>query len=85
MAVDYEAHYAGPDQVSARLAEIAPDDADPAEVARQIARIVDLPKGKRPFRVHIDPADDGATGRRRPVLSIEAEIYVSRGSGGECG
>jgi NAD(P)-dependent dehydrogenase (short-subunit alcohol dehydrogenase family) len=29
-------------------------------VAVQIARVVDLPKGKRPFRVHIDPSDDGA-------------------------
>ena len=57
----YDAHYAGlMDQVSAKLAELAPEDADPAEVARQIARIVDLPKGERPFRVHIDPADDGA-------------------------
>ena len=31
-----------------------------AEVARQIARVVDLPKGTRPFRVHIDPMHDGA-------------------------
>lgn len=58
----YEAQYAGlMDQISAKLAELAPDDADPTEVARQIARVVDLPKGERPFRVHIDPADDGAT------------------------
>ena len=57
----YDQHYAGlMDHISATLAELAPDDADPAEVARQIARIVDLPKGRRPFRVHIDPADDGA-------------------------
>ena len=57
----YEQRYAGLiEQVSQRLAELAPDDADPAEVARQIARVVDLPKGQRPFRVHIDPADDGA-------------------------
>jgi NAD(P)-dependent dehydrogenase (short-subunit alcohol dehydrogenase family) len=48
------------DQVGARLAELAPDDADPEEVARQIVRVVDTPKGQRPFRVHIDPADDGA-------------------------
>lgn len=46
--------------MSAKLAEIAPDDADPTEVARQIVRVVDLPKGRRPFRVHIDPADDDA-------------------------
>ncbi len=48
------------DQVSSKLAEMAPDDADPTEVARQITRIVDLAKGERPFRVHIDPAQDGA-------------------------
>ena len=58
----YEQHYAGlMDQVSAKLADLEPDDADPHEVAVQIARVVDLPKGKRPFRVHIDPSDDGAS------------------------
>jgi NAD(P)-dependent dehydrogenase (short-subunit alcohol dehydrogenase family) len=57
----YESRYAGlMDEVSKRLATLAPADADPSEVARQIARVVDLPKGQRPFRVHIDPANDGA-------------------------
>lgn len=57
----YEVEYAGlMDQVAERLAELAPDDQDPTEVARAIARLVDLPKGARPFRVHVDPADDGA-------------------------
>ena len=37
-----------------------PRDADVVEVAEEIVRIVDTPKGTRPFRVHIDPADDGA-------------------------
>src|SRR5262249_39123187 len=61
VAAQYEERYAGlMDQVAARVAERAPDDADPEEVARQIVRVVDLPKGERPFRVHIDPADDGA-------------------------
>jgi len=61
VADSYETHYAGlMDQISQKLAELAPDDADPSEVARQIVRVVDLPKGKRPFRAHIDPADDGA-------------------------
>ena len=27
---------------------------------RQIVRVVDMPKGKRPFRIYVDPADDGA-------------------------
>lgn len=57
----YEEHYAGlMDQVGQRLAELSPPDADPTEVARQIVRVVGLPQGRRPFRVHIDPADDGA-------------------------
>ena len=42
------------------LAGISPPDADPEEVARAIVRVVDMPFGKRPFRVHIDPASDGA-------------------------
>jgi NAD(P)-dependent dehydrogenase (short-subunit alcohol dehydrogenase family) len=61
VAAVYDERYAGlMDEVGRRLAELAPDDADPTEVARQIARVVDLPKGDRPFRVHIDPVDDGA-------------------------
>jgi NAD(P)-dependent dehydrogenase (short-subunit alcohol dehydrogenase family) len=61
IAAAYEERYAGlVDQVSERLARLVPADADPAEVARQIARVVDLPKGERPFRVHIDPSHDGA-------------------------
>ncbi len=42
------------------LASLEPADADPAEVARAIVDIVDLPHGKRPFRVHVDPSQDGA-------------------------
>jgi NAD(P)-dependent dehydrogenase (short-subunit alcohol dehydrogenase family) len=57
----YEERYAGLlDQVAQRLAALVPADADPAEVARQIARVVGLPKGERPLRVHVDPAHDGA-------------------------
>jgi NAD(P)-dependent dehydrogenase (short-subunit alcohol dehydrogenase family) len=57
----YDERYAGlTDQVAERLAQLTPADADPAEVAREITRVVGLPKGERPFRVHIDPAHDGA-------------------------
>lgn len=60
VAEAYEEHYAGlMDQVSRKLAEITPPDADITVVADEIARVVGLPKGKRPFRVHIDPSDDG--------------------------
>ena len=61
IATAYEAEYAGlMDEVSQKLAELTPDDADPCEVARQIVKVVDMPKGSRPFRVYVDPADDGA-------------------------
>jgi NAD(P)-dependent dehydrogenase (short-subunit alcohol dehydrogenase family) len=58
---DYDALYPGiMDEIPARQAELAPPDADPSEVARQIARVVGLAKGQRPFRVHVDPMHDGA-------------------------
>jgi hypothetical protein len=48
------------DQVGMRLAELAPADADVSAVADAIVDVVDAPSGSRPFRVHIDPADDGS-------------------------
>jgi NAD(P)-dependent dehydrogenase (short-subunit alcohol dehydrogenase family) len=47
-------------EVQPRLGSLAPDDADPATIARAIADVVDMPAGQRPFRVHLDPAKDGA-------------------------
>jgi NAD(P)-dependent dehydrogenase (short-subunit alcohol dehydrogenase family) len=49
-----------PDVALRGLAALEPADADPSEVAREIVRIVDMPHGRRPFRVHIDPSQDGA-------------------------
>ncbi|WP_433340063.1 SDR family oxidoreductase [Streptomyces sp. CA-253872] len=57
----YEEHYAGlMDQVAEKLAALAPEGADASLVSDEIARIVALPRGERPYRVHIDPADDGS-------------------------
>ena len=42
------------------FAAIVLDDADPAPVAEMIAEVVDTPFGKRPFRIHYDPTEDGA-------------------------
>lgn len=53
--------YAGlPEQALKGLAALEPADADAGEVAKAIVRVVDMPFGKRPFRVHIDPSQDGA-------------------------
>jgi NAD(P)-dependent dehydrogenase (short-subunit alcohol dehydrogenase family) len=61
IAAEYDAVYPGlMEQVSQRLAALAPPDADVSAVAAAIAEIVDMPHGTRPFRRHIDPADDGA-------------------------
>ncbi|MGB6309925.1 MAG: SDR family oxidoreductase [Steroidobacteraceae bacterium] len=42
------------------LASLEPADADPTEVARVMVKIVGTAHGRRPFRVHIDPSQDGA-------------------------
>ena len=42
------------------FAGIVPPDADVSAVAQAIVKVVDAPFGKRPFRVHIDPTQDGA-------------------------
>ena len=39
---------------------MAPAGSDVGDVARAIAKVVDTPFGKRPFRITIDPADAGA-------------------------
>lgn len=58
---EYEEHYAGlMQQVAAKLAALAPEGADASLVSDEIARIVALPEGQRPYRVHIDPANDGS-------------------------
>jgi NAD(P)-dependent dehydrogenase (short-subunit alcohol dehydrogenase family) len=72
----YEALYGDlMDQVGQRLAELAPRDADPAEVARAIVRVVDAPKGSRPFRITIDPADDGSQEVSRVADRVRADFY----------
>ena len=48
------------DDVMKGFASIVPADADASAVAEAIVKIVDTPFGKRPFRVHIDPTQDGA-------------------------
>jgi NAD(P)-dependent dehydrogenase (short-subunit alcohol dehydrogenase family) len=49
-----------PDVTLKGLTALEPKDADPTEVARAIVKIIETPPGKRPFRVHIDPSQDGA-------------------------
>ncbi len=61
-AAEYEAGpYAGfADQLRNAFNAIVPPDADVSAVADAIVQVVSAPFGKRPFRVHIDPTQDGA-------------------------
>ncbi|WP_406048854.1 SDR family NAD(P)-dependent oxidoreductase [Kribbella sp. NBC_00889] len=71
----YETKYAGlMEQVSQKLAELEPAWADVAEVAKEIVTVVDTEKGRRPFRVHIDPSDDGATVVNGVADRVRAEL-----------
>jgi NAD(P)-dependent dehydrogenase (short-subunit alcohol dehydrogenase family) len=48
------------DKVLAGTDSLEPADTDPEAVARAIVEIVAAPRGKRPFRVTVDPAQNGA-------------------------
>ena len=56
------------------LAACEPPDADPSSVARAIVEVVNAPFGHRPFRVHIDPSDDGCTVVAAVADRIRAEF-----------
>jgi NAD(P)-dependent dehydrogenase (short-subunit alcohol dehydrogenase family) len=63
------------------LAAAAPADADVSTVADAIVRVVAMPEGTRPFRVHIDPADDGAETVNAVADHIRAEFLRRIGLG----
>jgi NAD(P)-dependent dehydrogenase (short-subunit alcohol dehydrogenase family) len=56
------------------LAALAPKDADPQAVTDAIVEVVDTPFGKRPFRVHFDPSDDGAVIVNDVADRVRAEL-----------
>jgi NAD(P)-dependent dehydrogenase (short-subunit alcohol dehydrogenase family) len=80
-AAEYEAGpYAGiADKALKGLAALEPADADPAEVAGEIVRVVGMPFGKRPFRVHVDPSQDGAEVVNGVADRVRREIYRNIG------
>lgn len=62
------------DQVLKGFAAIVPPDADASAVAEAIVKVVDAPFGKRPFRTHIDPTQDGAEVVNMVCDRIRAEL-----------
>ena len=64
------------DDIMKGFAATAPANAD---VAKAIVNVVDMPFGKRPFRVHIDPAQDGAEIVNGVADRVRTEMYRNIG------
>jgi len=58
-------------------ARMPPPDADVVEVAEAIVKVVNAPHGSRPFRVHVEPDDGGATSVNA-VGDVIRERYLRR-------
>lgn len=72
----YEEKYAGlVDQVAESLAKLSPPDANIDEVTAVIVKLVDTPKGQRPFRTTVDPANDGSEQVTDVADRIRNEFY----------
>jgi NAD(P)-dependent dehydrogenase (short-subunit alcohol dehydrogenase family) len=69
------------DEVREGFASIVPADADVAAVADAIVKVIDMPFGKRPFRVHIDPTQDGAEVVNAVSDRVRAELLRRIGLG----
>ncbi len=63
------------DGMTRSLTEIFPAGHGTDEVADEIVRVVDLPAGQRPFRVHIDPSHDGSEVVSTVYDRTRAEFY----------
>jgi NAD(P)-dependent dehydrogenase (short-subunit alcohol dehydrogenase family) len=61
-------------KIQEAFAAIVPPDADAGLVADAVVKVVDLPFGKRPFRVHIDPTQDGAEVTFAVMDRVRAEM-----------
>lgn len=62
------------EEVMKGFAAIVPEDADVAVVGEAVVKIVDAPFGKRPFRVHVDPTQDGAEVVNGVLDRVRAEM-----------
>lgn len=69
------------EEIMEGFARTAVHDADVTEVANAIVRVVGTPFGKRPFRVHVDPASDGAEVVNGVADRVRAELLRNMGLG----
>ncbi len=69
------------DDIMKGFASIVPPEADVSAVAEAIVKVVDTPFGKRPFRVHVDPTQDGAEVVNAVSDRVRAELLRRIGLG----
>jgi NAD(P)-dependent dehydrogenase (short-subunit alcohol dehydrogenase family) len=69
------------DDVLKGFSSIVPPDANVEGVADAIVKVVDAPFGKRPFRVHYDPTEDGAEVVNMVSDRVRAELLRRIGLG----
>jgi NAD(P)-dependent dehydrogenase (short-subunit alcohol dehydrogenase family) len=76
IAADYEAGLpAGfAEAMLKELAATVPETADPEQVADTVVGVVNAPFGKRPFRVVVDPTDDGSAVAYAVIDRVRAEF-----------
>ncbi|MFI5689764.1 hypothetical protein [Streptomyces sp. NPDC051636] len=58
-----------------RLSALIPPDADAADVADAVVRLVAMPAGTRPLRTHIDPSHDGSEVVSAVADRIRADFF----------
>ncbi|OAF08361.1 oxidoreductase [Bradyrhizobium centrolobii] len=82
-AAEYEAgpYHGFGEQVQKAFAAIVPPDADAGLVAEAVVNVVGMPFGKRPFRIHIDPTEDGADVGFTVLDRVRAEMLHRVGLG----
>jgi NAD(P)-dependent dehydrogenase (short-subunit alcohol dehydrogenase family) len=81
LAAEYDqGPYAGlPDLILKGIASLEPADADVSMVAEAIVKVVKTPFGRRPFRVHIDPSQDGCEIVNGVADRVRAELLRNIG------
>jgi len=69
------------DDIMKGFTSIVPPEADVSAVAEAIVKVVDTPFGTRPFRVHVDPTQDGAEVVNAVSDRVRAELLRRIGLG----
>jgi NAD(P)-dependent dehydrogenase (short-subunit alcohol dehydrogenase family) len=69
------------DDIMKGFTSIVPPEADVSAVAEAIVKVVDTPFGKRPFRVHVDPTQNGAEVVNMVLDRVRAELLRRIGLG----